>query len=153
MYQLIDNKTEERIEQIIEGDYLSTALGTIDNDNYPLVTKIIPMHFNKITYLLMSDLSEHTKNISINNKVCIYFFLREEKKQKANNARLSITGKLEKLDYNKNSKEFILLMKQYQNVEIGSELWGNFTDFNFYSFQPLKLLYIEGFGKAYNKIY
>jgi len=153
MYQIIDNKTEERIEQIIEGDYLSTALGTIDNDNYPLVTKIIPMHFNKITYLLMSDLSEHTKNICTNNKVCIYFFLREEKKQKANNARLSITGKLEKLDYNKNSKEFVLLMKQYQNIEIGSELWGNFTDFNFYSFQPLKLLYIEGFGKAYNKIY
>ena len=111
------------------------------------------MYFNNITFLLMSDLSEHTKNISTNNKVCIYFFLREEKKQKANNARLSITGKLEKLDYNKNSKEFILLMKQYQNVEIGSELWGNFTDFNFYSFQPLKLLYIEGFGKAYNKIY
>ena len=153
MYQIIDNKTEERIEQIIEGDYLSTALGTIDNDNYPLVTKIIPMHFNKITYLLMSDLSEHTKNICTNNKVCIYFFLREEKKQKANNARLSITGKLEKLDYNKNSKEFILLMKQYENIEIGSKLWGNFTDFNFYSFQPLKLLYIEGFGKAYNKIY
>ena len=153
MYQIIDNKTEERIEKIIEGDYLSTALGTIDNDDYPLVTKIIPMHFNKITYLLMSDLSEHTKNICTNNKVCIYFFLREEKKQKANNARLSITGKLEKLDYNKNSKEFVLLMKQYQNIEIGSELWGNFTDFNFYSFQPLKLLYIEGFGKAYNKIY
>ena len=153
MYQIIDNKTEERIEQIIEGDYLSTALGTIDNDDYPLVTKIIPMHFNKITYLLMSDLSEHTKNICTNNKVCIYFFLREEKKQKANNARLSITGKLKKLDYNKNSKEFILLMKQYENIEIGSKLWGNFTDFNFYSFQPLKLLYIEGFGKAYNKIY
>ena len=153
MYQIIDNKTEERIEQIIEGDYFSTALGTIDNDDYPLVTKIIPMHFNKITYLLMSDLSEHTKNICTNNKVCIYFFLREEKKQKANNARLSITGKLEKLDYNKNSKEFVLLMKQYQNIEIGSKLWGNFTDFNFYSFQPLKLLYIEGFGKAYNKIY
>mgnify|MGYP000203309740 FL=1 len=153
MYQIIDNKTEERIEQIIEGDYLSTALGTIDNDNYPLVTKIIPMHFNKITYLLMSDLSEHTKNICTNNKVCIYFFLREEKKQKANNVRLSITGKLKKLDYNKNSKEFILLMKQYENIEIGSKLWGNFTDFNFYSFQPLKLLYIEGFGKAYNKIY
>ena len=153
MYQIIDDKTEERIEQIIEGDYLSTALGTIDNDDYPLVTKIIPMHFEKITYLLMSDLSEHTKNICTNNKVCIYFFLREEKKQKANNARLSITGKLEKLDYNKNSKEFILLMKQYHSVEIGSELWGNFTDFNFYSFQPLKLLYIEGFGKAYNKIY
>ena len=153
MYQLIDNKTEKRIEQIIKGDYLSTALGTIDKDNYPLVTKIIPMYFNNITFLLMSDLSEHTKNISINNKVCIYFFLKEEKKQKANNERLSITGKLEKLSYKKNSKEFILLMKQYQNVEIGSELWGNFSDFNFFNFQPLRLLYIEGFGKAYNKIY
>ena len=153
MYQLIDNNTEERIEHIIEGDYLSTALGTIDKDNYPLVTKIIPMHFNNITYLLMSDLSEHTKNICINNKVCIYFFLKEEKKQKANNARLSITGKLEKLNYKKNSKDFMLLMKQYQNVEIGSQLWGNFSDFNFYSFQRHRLLFIEGFGKAYNKMY
>ena len=153
MYQQIDKQKEEKIEEIIAGNYLSTALGTIDQDNYPLVTKIIPMYFNQNIYLLMSDLSEHTKNIYINNKVCIYFFLKEEKKQKANNERLSITGKLEKLSYKKNSKEFILLMKQYQNVEIGSELWGNFTDFNFYSFQPLKLLYIEGFGKAYNKIY
>ena len=153
MYQVIDNNTEERIEHIIEGDYLSTALGTIDKDNYPLVTKIIPMYFNKITYLLMSDLSEHTKNICINNKVCIYFFLKEEKKQKANNARLSITGKLEKLNYKKNSKDFMLLMKQYKNVEIGSQLWGNFSDFNFYSFQRQRLLFIEGFGKAYNKMY
>jgi len=153
MYKQINKKKEERIEQIIEGDYLSTALGTIDQDNYPLVTKIIPMYLNQNIYLLMSDLSEHTKNICINNKVCIYFFLREKKKQKANNERLSITGKLEKLKYKKNSKEFILLMKQYQSVEIGSQLWSNFSDFNFYNFQPQKLLFIEGFGKAYNKIY
>jgi len=79
MYKQINKKKEERIEQIIEGDYLSTALGTIDQDNYPLVTKIIPMYLNQNIYLLMSDLSEHTKNICINNKVCIYFFLREKK--------------------------------------------------------------------------
>jgi hypothetical protein len=28
-----------------------------------------------------------------------------------------------------------------------------FTDFNFYSIEPLRALYIEGFGKAYQKNY
>ena len=32
-------------------------------------------------------------------------------------------------------------------------MWGMFTDFNFYSLIPKRALYIEGFGKAYQKDY
>ena len=32
-------------------------------------------------------------------------------------------------------------------------MWGMFIDFNFYEFKPEKALFIEGFGKAYQKIY
>ena len=50
-------------------------------------------------------------------------------------------------------KEFIDLLSAYAKIESGSKMWGMFTDFNFYSLEPQRALYIEGFGKAYQKDY
>ena len=79
MHKEIDTKREEEIEKIIKGNFISSAIGTIDEEEYPLVTKIIPMFNNKSIYLLMSDLSDHTKNILKNNKISIYYFLKKKK--------------------------------------------------------------------------
>ena len=153
MHKEIDTKKEEEIEKIIKGKFISSAIGTIDEDEYPLVTKTIPMFNNKSIYLLMSDLSEHTKNILNNNKISIYYSLKEEKKQKLNNKRLTFTGTVKKLDFKKNSEEFLHLLESYEKIEIGSKFWGTFSDFNFYIFKPKRLLFIEGFGKAYKKTF
>ena len=153
MYQKTNSEIEKKIQKILEGNYEISVLGTNGKDNFPFLSKIIPMYKNNKLYLLISDLSEHTKNINANKNVSIYFSLKELNKTKSNNPRLTINGILEKHDLNKNDIIFLDLLESYQKIENGSKMWGMFTDFNFYSLTPKRALYIEGFGKAYQKDY
>ena len=153
MYQKTNSEIEKKIQNILEGDYEISVLGTNGKDNFPFLSKIIPMYKNKRLYILISDLSEHTKNIIKNQKVSIYFSLKELNKTKSNNPRLTINGIIQKHALKKESEEFNDLLNSYQKIESGSKMWGMFTDFNFYSIEPLRALYVEGFGKAYEKNY
>ena len=153
MYQKTNSEIENKIQNILEGEYEISVLGTNGKDNFPFLSKIIPMYKNKRLYILISDLSEHTKNIVQNQKVSIYFSLKELNKTKSNNPRLTINGIIRKHTLKKESEEFSDLLNSYQKIESGSKMWGMFTDFNFYSIEPLRALYVEGFGKAYEKNY
>jgi len=153
MYQKINPEIEKKIQNILEGEYEISVLGTNGKDNFPFLSKIIPMYKNNKLYLLISDLSEHTQNIALNHNVSIYFSLKELNKTKSNNPRLTINGIIKKHVLNKEDKEFVDLLNSYQKIENGSKMWGMFTDFNFYSLIPKRALYIEGFGKAYQKVY
>ena len=153
MYQKINPEIEKKIQNILEGDYEISVLWTYGKDNFPFLSKIIPMYKNKKLYLLISDLSEHTQNIILNHKVSIYFSLKELNKTKSNNPRLTINGIIKKHVLKKDNKKFVDLLNSYQKIEKGSKMWGMFTDFNFYSLEPHRALYIEGFGKAYQKKY
>lgn len=153
MYQKINPEIEKKIQNILEGGYEISVLGTNGKDNFPFLSKIIPMYKNNKLYLLISDLSEHTQNIVLNHNVSIYFSLKELNKTKSNNPRLTINGIIKKHVLKKKDKEFINLLNTYQKIENGSKMWGMFTDFNFYSLIPKRALYIEGFGKAYQKVY
>ena len=153
MYQKINPEIEKKIQNILEGGYEISVLGTNGKDNFPFLSKIIPMYKNNKLYLLISDLSEHTQNIALNHNVSIYFSLQELNKTKSNNPRLTINGIIKKHVLKKKDKEFIDLLNTYQKIEKGSKMWGMFTDFNFYSLIPKRALYIEGFGKAYQKDY
>ena len=153
MYQKINSEIEKKIQNILEGDYEISVLGTNGKDNFPFLSKIIPMYKNNKLYLLISDLSEHTQNIVLNHNVSIYFSLKELNKTKSNNPRLTINGIIKKHVLKKENKEFVDLLNTYQKIENGSKMWGMFTDFNFYSLIPKRALYIEGFGKAYQKVY
>ena len=44
-------------------------------------------------------------------------------------------------------------LNEYEKVDKGSKMWGMFIDFNFYEFKPERALFIESFGKAYQKKY
>ena len=153
MYQKTNSEIENKIQNILEGEYEISVLGTNGKDNFPFLSKIIPMYKNKRLYILISDLSEHTKNIIENQKVSFYFSLKELNKTKSNNPRLTINGIIQKHALKKESEEFSDLLNSYQKIESGSKMWGMFTDFNFYSIEPLRALYVEGFGKAYEKNY
>ena len=153
MYQKINTNINNKIINILKGEYEMSALGTIDKNGFPFISKIIPMFKNNTLYILISDLSEHTQNIILNNKVSFYFLLKEVNVTKSNNPRLTMTGIVKKLSFDKDNKEFIKLLNSYQEFEKGSKMWGVFSDFNFYEFSPLRALYIEGFGKAYQKTY
>ena len=78
MYQNINPKIEKKIQEIINGNYEFSLLGTIGKENFPSISKILPMMNNNILYVLLSDLSEHTQNINNNNKVSFYFSIKEK---------------------------------------------------------------------------
>ena len=144
--------TEEiaiKIKKIINGNYQQAALGTIDDVGLPMVTKIIPMNYDDKIYLLISDLSEHTKNLNINPNASLYFAQEETHKIKSNNPRLTLQGFFKKIELKKDNPKFQILLKSYNKVEPGSKMWGMFTDFNFYVFTANKQIFVEGFGKAY----
>ena len=146
--------TEEiaiKIKKIINGKYQQAALGTIDDMGLPMVTKIIPMNYNGKIYLLISDLSEHTKNLNINPNASLYFAQEETHKIKSNNPRLTLQGFFKKIELKKDNPKFQILLKSYNKVEPGSKMWGMFTDFNFYVFSANKQIFVEGFGKAYQE--
>ena len=149
MYQKINPDVNKKINDIIEGNYEISIFGTIGKENYPFLSKVLPMYKNNNLYILISDLSEHTKNININHKVSLYFSLKELSKTKSNNPRLTINGIVKKNVFKKDDKEFIDLLSAYAKIESGSKMWGMFTDFNFYTLDPHRALYVEGFGKAY----
>jgi CTP:phosphocholine cytidylyltransferase-like protein len=153
MYQNINSEIEIKIQKIIEGNYEFSLLGTNGKENFPSISKILPMLNKNILYVLLSDLSEHTQNINDNNKVSFYFSVKENNKVKLNNPRLTLNGKIKKIKLDKKNKIFLNLLNAYEKVDKGSKMWGMFIDFNFYEFRPERALFIEGFGKAYLKQY
>ena len=150
-YNKITGDVATHINKIMIGNYQQAALGTIDKNDQPMVTKIIPMWYSGCIYLLLSDLSEHTRNLSNNPNTSIYFAEEEKHKIKSNNPRLTLQGTLQKMTLGKDSSEFQMLLKHYNKIEPGSKMWAMFADFNFYIFCAKRKLFVEGFGKAYEE--
>ena len=103
MYQKINKEVDSKIQAIIEGDYDVSILGTLGKEGYPFLSKILPMYHNDRIYILISDLSEHTQNIKLNDKVSFYFSMKEINNTKLNNPRLTVNGSISKLQLNKNN--------------------------------------------------
>mgnify|MGYP001283370946 CR=1 FL=1 len=149
LYQKINSKVKKRILDLIRDNNQQAAIGTINIENYPLVTKVIPMLYNDTIFLLLSDLSEHTQNIRFKNKVGLYFSSKEIKKDKLNNERVSLIGKIKKIEKEKEKIFSKNLLEKYSIIEPNAMIWGKFSDFNFYYFENKETLYIKGFGKAF----
>ena len=76
-----------------------------------------------------------SRNITVNANVSIYFAAAEKNKTRSNNPRLSLQGKIFKLSLDKNDSFFKKLVSRHSLIDIGSEFWSNFDDFNFYKFE------------------
>ena len=152
LYKKIDPKTRLKINALLDNRYEQAALGTIDGDQWPLVTKVIPLVIKNNIYLLLSDLSEHTKNIIANPTASLYFAASENHRSRSNNVRLTLQGTVTKLSLDKKEKNFKLLVERHSTIDIGSEMWAYFDDFNFYEFHSKRQLFVEGFAKAYQEI-
>ena len=151
-YNKIDKKINNQITKLIDNGFQQAALGTLDINNCPFVSKAIPMVLEGRIYLLMSDLSEHARNVANNPNVSLYFAAAEEHKTKSKNPRLSMQGKLYKLILQKDNVFFNKLLLKYSSIDFGSKLWANFDDFNFYKFEQKRKLYVLGFGRAYQEL-
>lgn len=148
MYHEITQEISEKIE-ILMRDYDQAALGTITGTG-PCVTKVLPLCYDGEVYFLLSDLSNHTYNINeVSNTVSVYFAGKETHKTRLNNPRLTLFGKLEKLNLDKQSETYYSLLKHFDRLDSGAIMYGMFGDFNIYKLEETDRLYVEGFGKAY----
>ena len=152
LYHTIEKKIENKIYDLIDNGYEQAALGTIDKKSMPFVSKGIPSVIKNRIYLLLSDLSEHTTNLMENPVGSLYFAAKEQHKTRSNNARLTLQGTVTKVVLKKSTDEFKLLINNHSEIDKGSDMWAYFEDFNFYEFHERRKLYVEGFGKAYEKV-
>ena len=98
-------------------------LGSLDSFAVPFVSKVLPFRFESELYMLLRDLSEHTKNLSINPSVSIHFAAEERPRTRPNNPRLTLQGKVVKLCFPKDSNMFVALLDKYKLVDCGSKVW------------------------------
>lgn len=124
-------------------NYQQASMGTHHGD-YPEVTKVTPVLFDDDNiYLLLSDLSSHTKNVRANSTVTLYFAGEHRHATEMNNSRATLYGRLELM------KKSDFDLKHFDRRDKGASFYGNFGDFNIWKFVEKDRLYIEGFGKAY----
>ena len=90
--------------------------------------------------ILISDIAEHTKNITINPKVSLLVFAGMEDLQA--NARLTLLGEAVKID-----KEDAHLRARYLRYIPQAAGYFDMHDFAFYRIQITQARYIAGFGK------
>lgn len=137
------NTVKDDVEYLLK-NYQQAAMGT-NNGKYPDVTKVTPVLFDDDNiYLLLSDLSNHTRNIrNVSNTVSLYFAGENRHATQMNNPRVTLYGTLELAD----KSQFDL--KEFDKRDKGASMYGNFGDFNVWRFVENDRLYVEGFGKAY----
>ena len=152
LYKKIDPKTRLRMNALLNHSFEQVALGTIDEKQWPLVTKVIPLVIKNNVYMLLSDLSDHTKNVIVNPMASLYFAAKEHHQTRSNNARLTLQGTVTKLSLDKRSREFELFVENHSKFDKGLDMWAYFEDFNYYEFETKRRLYVEGFAKAYEEI-
>ena len=137
------NEVKDDVEYLLK-NYQQAAMGT-NNGKYPDVTKVTPVLFDDDNiYLLLSDLSNHTRNLrNVSNTVSLYFAGENRHATQMNNPRVTLYGTLELAD----KSQFDL--KEFDKRDKGASMYGNFGDFNVWRFVEKDRLYVEGFGKAY----
>ena len=137
------NTVKDDVEYLLK-NYQQAAIGT-KNGKYPEVTKVTPVLFDDGNiYLLLSDLSNHTRNIrNVSRTVTLYFAAEHRHATQMNNPRVTLYGTLELAD----KSQFDL--KEFDKRDKGASMYGNFGDFNVWRFVEKDRLYVEGFGKAY----
>lgn len=137
------NQVTDTVNDILK-NYQQAAMGTFAGD-YPEVTKVTPIVQDDTIYLLLSDLSTHTRNIQLNNKITLYFAMPHVKRTEMNNKRVTLYGTLEALD----TDSKLSMLTEFDQRDPGASMYGTFADFRLYRFTEVDRLYIEGFGQAY----
>jgi len=137
------NQVTDTVNHILT-NYQQAAMGTFAND-YPEVTKVTPIVKDNTIYLLLSDLSTHTRNIQLNNQITLYFAMPHVKRTEMNNPRLTLYGTIEALD----TDSKLSMLTDFDRRDPGASMYGTFQDFRLYQFTEVDRLYIEGFGQAY----
>ena len=99
--------------------------------------------WDRTTFLYLSDLADHTKNLKKNHKSCITILKKNESGDVQNSARLTLIGDLKKVP----DKIYEACKYRFHNFFPESKVYEQMHDFNFYQISVTQARWIGGFGK------
>ena len=129
--------------------YRSTDTGILStiskkHNNYPFGSFVTYVTAgSRTSYLYLSDLAEHTKNLRHKSKACLTIFKLNPKGDKQNSERLALMGDLVPVD----QLEFENCRERFHQILPDSKAYAKMHDFNFYKIQIKNVRWIGGFGK------
>ena len=119
---------------------LSTALTTADSWPYgSLVTVAIDQ--DTAPLLLMSTLSDHTRNLCVDNRGALLFLAPSRYRNPQRNVRVTVMGQIRKTNKVKHADRFLAMHPE-------AAMYSGFGDFDFYRMNIEKVHWIGGFAEA-----
>src|SRR5215470_3786537 len=123
------------------------SLGSLterDGVAYPFVSLVLPAQSRDgEIILLLSDLSDHAKNLQLDARASLLMDGTLELKEPLTGPRLTLLGDVRVSPDQSGDK--VLYLKAHPEAE----LYAGFGDFRFYRFRILEGLFVAGFGRIF----
>ncbi len=123
------------------------ALGSLaerDGTTFPFVSLVLPaLAPDGTPVLLLSDLSDHAKNLKRDPKASLLFDGTLELKEPLTGPRLTLIGEVSRSDDQAADKALYLAQQP------SAEMYVNFGDFNCFRFTIIEGLFVAGFGRIH----
>ena len=145
MSEQIDPKCEIRRLMAHPKAYFGT-LAVRDGSKYPFVSVVVPaLDGGGSPLLLLSDLSDHVKNLQADSNTSLLFDGTEGRAEPLTGPRVTLLGTVA-VTTAKEDKDAYLARHP------SAELYAGFGDFRFYRFTPFEALLVAGFGKIHRLV-
>lgn len=142
MTETIDPKDEIRRLMNLPKAYFGT-LAAREGGKYPFVSLVVPaLDAEGCPLLLLSDLSDHVKNLKGDSKVSLLFDGTEGRKEPLTGPRVTLLGDIA-------VTEDAAARAAYLARHPEAELYVGFGDFRFYRLTVREALLVAGFGKIH----
>jgi heme oxygenase (biliverdin-IX-beta and delta-forming) len=138
-----DHTAEARALLALERGSLG-SLAERDGRLYPFVSLVLPAQAQDgELILLLSDLSDHAKNLQRDARASLLLDGTLELKEPLTGPRLTLIGEVQASPDQPGDKA------RYLEVHPEAELYAGFGDFRFYRFRILEGLFVAGFGRIF----
>jgi putative heme iron utilization protein len=120
------------------------SLADRDGTAYPFVSLVLPaLAADGEIVLLLSDLSDHAKNLKRDGKASLLFDGTLELKEPLTGPRLTLIGEVRKSDDQAADKAL------YVAAQPSAAMYAGFGDFHCYRFKVQEGLFVAGFGRIH----
>ena len=141
------NKPDHRIEARALLGLARGSLGSLaerDGKPYPFVSLVLPaLSAEGEIILLLSDLSDHAKNLQRDPRASLLMDGTLELKEPLTGPRLTLLGEVQVSPDQAGDKA------RYLAVHPEAEMYAGFGDFRFYRFRYFEGLFVAGFGRIF----
>ncbi len=123
------------------------ALGSLaerEGVDFPFVSLVLPaLAPDGVPVLLLSDLSDHAKNLQRDPKASLLFDGTQDLKEPLTGPRLTLLGEVRQSEDQAADKALYLAQQP------AAEMYVNFGDFHCYRFTIIEGLFVAGFGRIH----